>query len=171
MLTAEKIIETLELEKHPREGGYFKEIYRSKAGIDADDLDPGYGDGRSLATAIYYMLAPGTFSEMHRLVGDEIFHFYLGGPVEMLQLFPDGSGKKVVIGPGIEKGQSPQVLVPGGVWQGSRLLPGSEFALLGTTMSPGFDYRDYTSGNREELSRQYAAFKDTIHLLTRSDGG
>lgn len=167
MLTAEEIIKVLELQKHPVEGGCFLETYKSYHTITGSHLPPGFGGDRPLATAIFYMLIPGTFSEMHRLKSDEIFHFYSGSPVEMLQLFPDGSGKKIIIGNDIAQGEIPQVVVPAGVWQGSRLLPGGVYALMGTTMAPGFDYADYQGGNIEELIRQYPRFDKLITLLTR----
>ncbi len=169
----EEIIEKLELQKHPIEGGYFSETYRSPLKIDCKKLIPGYQQQQehlhSLSTAIYYLLIPGTFSELHRLPIDEIFHFYAGSPVEMLQLFPDGSGKKILIGNDISKGHSPQVIAPAGVWQGTRLLEESEnaYALMGTTMAPGFDFADYTSGNRLELIESYPQYKELIMLLTR----
>ncbi len=165
-MKAEELIRILKLQEHPVEGGYFRESYRSAGRIAPESLSPGYESDRSYSTAIYYMLVPGVFSRMHRLKGDEIFHFYLGSPAEMLQLFPDGSGKRVIIGSDIVRGEMPQVVVPAGVWQGSRLLPGGEFALLGTTMSPGFEFRDYEPGKREELIREYPHFKDAIMLLT-----
>ncbi len=90
---------------------------------------------------------------MHRLPTEEVFHLYLGGPVRMLQLFPDGSGREVVIGADILAGQQPQLVVPPGVWQGSRLEPGVEFALLGATMAPGFDYADYEAGPAGRVER------------------
>ena len=79
----------------------------------------------------------------------------------MLQLFPDGSGREVVIGADILAGQQPQVIVPPGVWQGSRLEPGVEFALLGATMAPGFDYADYEQGRRGELMEQYPEYAES----------
>ncbi len=167
MMRADEIIGTLGLVKHPQEGGYFLETYRSSQSIPIKNLPPGYGGDRPFSTAIFYMLTPDTCSEMHRLRGDEIFHFYLGSPVEMLQLFPDGSGKRVIIGNDIQQGMILQVVVPAGVWQGSRLVPGGEFALLGTTMSPGFDFADYQPAVREELIHRYPRFKDLIKILTR----
>lgn len=86
---------------------------------------------------------PETFSQMHRVPGEEIFHFYMGDAVEMLQIAPDGSGELIVIGTNIESGMRPQHVVPGGYWQGAKLRDGGRFALMGTTMSPGFDYADY----------------------------
>ena len=84
----------------------------------------------------------------------------------MLQLTPDGLGQEVVLGPDFLKGQSPQVVVPRGVWQGSVLEPGGAFALLGCTVAPGFDYADYEHGSRAELLRQYPAFAELITRLT-----
>src|SRR5207249_3960045 len=99
-----------------------------------------YSGDRSVSTAIYYLLTPGTFSALHRLKSDEIFHFYAGSPVKMLQLHEDGRGEEIILGSDVLAGQQPQVLVRRGVWQGSYLLPGGEFALLGCTVAPGFEY-------------------------------
>ena len=104
---------------------------------------------------------------MHRLASDEIFHFYLGDPVEMLQLLPDGSGRTVVLGNDLAKGQHPQLIVEKNVWQGSRLVPGGQVALLGCTVSPGFDYADYETGKRDALVRDYGQFAELITSLTR----
>ena len=100
MLTAQEIIATLRLEPHPIEGGYFRETYRSRESIRASDLPPGYPRecARSLGTSIYYLLTPTTFSELHRLPTEEVFHLYLGGPVRMLQLCDGGIGRELLIG-------------------------------------------------------------------------
>src|SRR4051794_38441999 len=100
-MTGEQIIELLRLERHPEEGGYFRETYRSRGAIDVSQLPPGYRAGpptRSLGTAIYYLITPQSFSALHRLPGDEIFHHYLGDAVEMLMLHEDGRGEIVQIG-------------------------------------------------------------------------
>ena len=111
-------------------------------------------------------MTPGTFSALHRLQTDEVFHFYLGGSVRMLQLFPDGTGRTIVLGPNVLAGQQLQVVVPRGVWQGSLLEPGSAFALLGCTVAPGFEYTDYEHGARQTLAAQYADFAELIRCLT-----
>ena len=167
MITAERLIALLRLQPHPEEGGYFVETYRSDESIPGKGLPPRYRGARSFATAIYYLLTPASFSAMHRLQTDEIFHFYLGDPVEMLQLLPDGSGRILLIGIDIEGGMEPQVVVPKGVWQGSRLLSGGRFALLGTTVSPGFEFSDYETGDRDLLIRSYPGFRDQILSLTK----
>jgi uncharacterized protein len=167
-MTAEKLKSLLNLVPLSIEGGYFAETYRSTEMIPAECLHGRYSGARSVCTAIYYLLEPGTFSEIHRVASDEIFHFYLGDPVEMLQLWPDGSGKRVLIGTDLESGIAPQVVVPHGVWQGTRLVAGGAFALLGCTVSPGFEYADYESGSRNSLSEAYPGHKDMICELTRS---
>lgn len=161
-LTAEDVIRLLKLEPLNIEGGYFCETYRSPQ----QSAFPGYAGPRSIATAIYYLLTPATFSQMHVVPGDEIFHFYLGDPVEMLQIAPDGTGSTLLLGNDLNGGMQPQHVVPGGYWQGARLHEGGRFALLGTTMSPGFDYADYQTGQRSELLARFPQHSDLLRALT-----
>ncbi len=170
MPDAHEIIAALGLAPHPIEGGFFRETYRSAGVIPGASLPPEYASGaeRSIGTAIYYLLTSDTFSEMHRLPTEEVFHLYLGGPVRMLQLFPGGGAREVVLGQDLAAGQRPQVVVPPGVWQGSGLEPGVSFALLGATMAPGFDYADYERGDRDRLIVLYPDQADRIRELTRS---
>lgn len=164
-MTADDVIRLLGLQPHPVEGGYFRETYRSAATLPAATL-PDHAADRVVSTAIYYLLKPGHVSELHVLPGDEVFHFYLGSPVRMLQLWPDGTGREVVIGSDVTAGQTPQVVVPGGVWQGTRLLGDDRFALLGCTVAPGFDYADYRSASRAELVERWPGYTDEIVRLT-----
>ncbi len=166
-MNAQQIIEHLQLVPHPGEGGYFRETYRSQRDWGAQVLPEGYGAPRAFSTAIYYLLTPETFSAMHEIQSDEIFHFYLGNPVEMLHLYPDGHGEVVLHGSRLEEGMHPQVLVPGGVWQGARLLPEGTWALMGTTVAPGFDFADFEVASRLELLEMYPDYADQIRLLTR----
>ncbi len=152
---------------HAREGGFFVETFRARERFAADALGPGWPGPRALATAIYYLLTPDAFSALHRLRSDEVFHFYLGDPVEMLHLMPDGSGRVLLLGTDLAAGMRPQVVVPKGVWQGSRLVAGGRFALLGTTVSPGFDPADFEPGEREGLLEAYPGFHERIAALTR----
>jgi uncharacterized protein len=167
MLTADQIREFFQMQPLPVEGGYFAESYRSPLTIPSQSLPPGYPRERSIATAIYYLLTPDTFSAVHRLRGDETYHFYLGDPVEMLQLKPDGTGAAILLGQNIASGMRLQHTVPGCAWQGSRLAPGGNFALMGTTMAPGFDPADCELGNRAELCARYPAYAPLITMLTR----
>lgn len=164
-MTADEVVKALDLKPHPVEGGFFRETYRSNDVLPLAVLPRNTGP-RSQSTAIYYLLTPTAISALHRLPTDEVFHFYLGDPIRMLQLWPDGSSQTLILGSDIGKGHQPQAVVPGGVWQGSVLIEGGKFALLGATMAPGFDYEDYDSGDRDELTRIWPEHEDMIRKLT-----
>ena len=166
MKTAQQIIERLGLQPHPQEGGYFAETYKCQEIIPSNGLPERYPSPRAFGTAIFYLLTPDTVSALHRLASDEIFHFYLGDPVTMLQLHPDGSSEVLTPGQDILAGQRLQVVVPGGTWQGSFLKEDGEFALLGCTVAPGFEYEDYEHGSRQELLDRYPDRRDLIIRLT-----
>ncbi len=104
---------------------------------------------------------------MHVLASDEIFHFYLGDPVEMLQLLPDGGSAVFTLGPDLAAGQHVQLAVPAGVWQGTRLVGNGKVALLGCTVTPGFDFADYRNASAEELIAKWPAEAERIRKLTR----
>jgi predicted cupin superfamily sugar epimerase len=166
MISADEIISKFGLEPLPEEGGYYAETYRSDETIPKSVLPRRYKSDKVYGTAIYYLITPDSFSALHRLPTDENFHFYLGDPVIMLQLFEDGSSKKITLGQQIMEDQYVQVVVPKGTWQGSFLADGGRFAFMGTTMAPGFDFSDYESGSRNELINQYPDRKDLIIRLT-----
>ena len=166
-MTAAEIKAHLNLAAHPREGGYFIQTWKSEEEIPQSALPGRYSGQRAAGTAIYYLLEPGAFSEMHRLASDEVFHFYYGDPVEMLQLWLDGTSRVVILGNDLAAGRLPQVIVPKLVWQGSHLAPGGSVALLGCTVSPGFDYADYQAGDREALAKAYPHEAARIAALTR----
>jgi uncharacterized protein len=161
-LTPAEIKALLKLEPHPVEGGFFRRTYTSAGSVE---LPRGV---RPQGTAIYYLLEPGTFSEMHVLASDEIFHFYLGDPVEMLQLYPDGRSAVFTLGPDLAAGQHVQLVVPAGVWQGTRLIGEDKAALLGCSVTPGFDFADYRGGTYEELAERWPEEKERIRELTRA---
>jgi predicted cupin superfamily sugar epimerase len=167
-MTADEIIALLKLKPHPEEGGFYAETYRSDESIPRDALPARYSGARTFGTAIYYLVTPATFSAMHRLQSDEVFHFYLGDPVEMLQLWPDGTGKIMTLGADLRAGMQPQIVVPHGVWQGSRLRAGGKLALLGCTVSPGFEFADYEHGQRRQLIEKYPDFGEQIIALTKA---
>jgi hypothetical protein len=160
-VTAQQIKTLLNLQPHPIEGGSFRRTYTASTPLN---LPRGI---RPASTAIYYLLEPGTFSEMHVLDSDETFHFYLGDPVEMLQLHQDGRSAIFTLGPDLAAGHHVQLVVPAGVWQGTRLIGNGQVALLGCTVTPGFDYADYRNASYEELSAKWPAEAARIKPLTR----
>jgi uncharacterized protein len=168
MISADEIIKKLGLEPLPMEGGYYIQTYRANEMIPKSALPDRYSSNKSFGTAIYYLLTPDTFSALHRLPTDEIFHFYLGDPVTILELYQDGTSKVFTLGSDIQKGQNVQLLVPENTFQGSFLNEGGKYALMGATMAPGFDFSDYEAGIREKLIREYQAHKELIIRLTRN---
>jgi hypothetical protein len=162
LMTPDEIKALLKLEPHPVEGGFFRRTYTSAGTVD---LPRGV---RAQGTAIYYLLEPGTFSEMHVLDSDEIFHFYLGDPVEMLQLHPDGRSALFTLGQDFTAGQHVQLVVPAGVWQGTRLIGDGKLALFGCTVTPGFDFADYRNASYAELASKWPEQAARIRQLTRS---
>ncbi len=190
--SAAEIIASLRLEPLPIEGGFFRRTYTSTACL------PG---GRAVGTAIYFLITPEGFSALHRLETDEVWHFYMGDPVEHLMLGDDrarahggegegagasdnangcnaagdgmrasatvAGGTRTVLGTDLAHGQRPQLTVPGGVWQGARIVPGGAWALVGCTMSPGWDEREFTLGERAGLVARFPEWAGDIRALTR----
>ncbi len=159
------LIDRLGLAPHP-EGGFFRETWRSTEYIPDAALPERYGGPRAFGTAILFLLAAGSRSIMHRLASDEVFHHYDGDPVRIVRLFPDGAGDIVLLGSDIRAGQMPQAVVPADCWQGLEVVPGGDWALLGTTVAPGFSFEDFEIGGRAELIDGWPSFAGEIARLT-----
>ncbi len=159
-LTSSQIIDLLGLEPLPGEGGFFRRTYSSYERTDLSNYLPKNSETkhRHLASAIYYLLTKESFSTLHRLPSDEIFHFYLGDSVKMCLLSPSGSIKEILLGTNIQSGERPQVIVPANTWQGAKLVDGGDFALLGTTMTPSFEFEDLDLFDKKKTSlSEYSA--------------
>ena len=169
MMTAQEVIDFFQLEPLPKEGGYFRQTYKSPERVPLKGLPQRYRQEVAFGTAIYALFTPTDFSAMHRLDTDEIYHFYFGDPVEMLLLHADGSGEIFTLGNDLQAGMLPQKVVDRGVWQGSRLAPQARygFALIGTTMAPGFEWEGFELGERDTLIEQYPALAESIAARVR----
>ena len=172
-MNADDVIRALDLSPLPWEGGWYRETWRSKINIPATELKDQYDGARSAGTSIYYVLTPATVSRMHRLPSDETFHFYLGDPVEMLLLYPESATSEIItFGQDIIGGDCVQFTIPGNTWMGGRLKlngGGTEtagFALMGTTVSPGFDFADLEMGAFEDLAPQFPDRKELLKVLS-----
>ena len=157
------IIEQLGLEPHP-ERGYYRETYRSSSDVHSDR----HGGRRAASTAIYFLVTanePATY--LHRLLSDEVFHLYDGGPLEIVRLFPDGRSDVAVLGMNLAAGERPQVVVPAGTWFGTTLRPGASHCLVGCTVAPGFDFADFELAEGPELESRYPALADRIRRMSR----
>lgn len=145
---AREIIGRLGLTPLEPEGGWYRETYRGAP----------TSSGRCTSTAIYYLLCDTEVSRVHRLPNDEVWHFYLGDPVELLILGSPPAGSLYVLGRDLASGQRPQVLVPAGAWQSARLSAGGRFALMGTTVAPGYEATDFDPGEPRALSACYPQY-------------
>ena len=164
--TAAYWIDHLALEPHP-EGGYFKEVYRSAAQIGECCLGSDRGGSRSVSTAIYYLLSTGEFSACHRLRSDEIWHHYAGGSLTVHVIDQAGSHRALGLGLDLDAGQAPQVMVPVGTWFGAVVDDASSFCLVGCTVAPGFDFRDFELADRAKLVGLYPQHRGVIERLTK----
>lgn len=160
--TPEDLIEQLGLQPHP-EGGYYVETFRPPGTITLPD-----GRIRAPGTAIYFLLLPGTFSALHRVAADEVWHHYGGAPLELVTITPGGTLERFVLGPDLRGGQRPQHVVASGVWQGARPI-GNGHALVGCTVSPGFDFADFEMPGRGALTELFPIHATVIGGLTRPD--
>ena len=144
----------LDLLPHP-EGGFFKEMYRSEATVSADIMEAG----------IYFLITAGNFSAFHRIKSDEMWHFYYGDPLIVHVIELDGTYTKLSIGLDLEKGQIPQAVVPAGAWFASESL--GAYSLVGCTVSPGFDFKDFELAKKAELSQEFPKHAELIGRLCR----
>jgi predicted cupin superfamily sugar epimerase len=157
----------LRLRPHP-EGGYYREVYRSKETIPRRALPARFAGPRAFGTAIYFLLRRGECSRLHRIRSDELWHHYAGAALEIAMLGPDGRLSTRRLGRRPEQGEVPLVAVPHGVWFGARVVPGGAFTLAGCTVAPGFEFADLELADRGALSRTFPAHRRLIAHLTRA---
>jgi uncharacterized protein len=159
------LVEKLGLQKHI-EGGYFSETYRSEVILKdfcfSDDIK---GD-RNLSTAIYFLLTGNDFSAFHKLKSDEIWHFYEGSSLNIYIIENNGNLKIIKLGQNVENDDSFQIIIKSGQWFAAELIDKNAYCLCGCTVSPGFDFRDFELGKREELINLYPQNKNIIKKLT-----
>ena len=165
--SADDVIAALGLKPLAGEGGFYLESYRTDWDLTPAAMPGDYPAVRVAATAIYFLITPDDFSALHRLRGDELWHFYLGDPVELALIHPDGELATLRMGHDLVAGERPQALAPGGTWLGCSLVPGGAWALMGTTMTPGFDQADFELADRDHLTAQFPHAANLIARLTR----
>jgi uncharacterized protein len=171
MNEVESLIARLRLAPLPGEGGWFRQTWVSPVRR---------ADGRPEGSAIYYLMTADGFSALHRLRSAEVWHFYAGAPVEMLLLDSAdadkgkaAAGRIVRLGPGAVAAEEPQVPVPAGVWQGARpvvragIAADRAWSLVGCSLVPGWDERDFELGRRGALLRDFPTWAEAIRGLTR----
>lgn len=169
---AGKLISHYHMQRIAQEGPWFTLTYQSDDSLDGSVLPARYaGRAHSAGSAIIALETAGDFSALHRLQTDEVWHFYGGSSIELLLLYPDGHGQKVILGSNVLAGEVPQFTVPRGVWQGSapRGTSGRRYSLFGDQLSPAFLYEDFEMGYRDALQKEYPSFAHDIERLTRAE--
>ncbi len=154
---ADYYIEKYNLLPHP-EGGFYKETYRSEAHID----------GRAVATGIYFLLTSENVSNFHRIDADEMWHFYAGDALTVHMIDEKGDYSSLSLGPDAGAGQVFQAVVPANIWFGSSVDKEGGYALVGCTVSPGFEFEGFELANRVDLTLKYPQHSAIIKRLTRS---
>jgi uncharacterized protein len=167
MKKTDEIIRNLRLIPHP-EGGFYRETYRSPDEIEQDDLDEEFNGRRSFSSCIYFLLTSDSFSAFHKIRQDEIWHYYDGSPIRLHMIDGKGVYSDVIIGIEFIEGQVPQFVISAGTWFAAEVVNENDYTLLGCTVSPGFDFKDFTLAKRNDLMRSFPEHSDIIVRLTRN---
>lgn len=164
---AKIIAEKLGLQPHP-EGGYFKEIYRAEEKIGNPELPERFSGDRNFSTSIYFMLSGNEKSHFHRIKSDEIWHFYSGTTLVLHLIDAAGNYSTVKIGNDILAGETPQAFIPHGNWFAAEVEDKNSYALVGCTVSPGFDFADFELATQKELCEKYPEYSELIKVFTKA---
>jgi predicted cupin superfamily sugar epimerase len=160
------LITELDLARHA-EGGYYRQTYRSERNIELSASGDVFPNARPFSTAIYYLLCDDDFSALHRIRSDEIWHFYRGSGLAIYAIDPTGTLTQNRLGSGIERGEAYQIVVKAGCWFGAMLEEPGSYALVGCTVSPGFDFRDFDLADRNSLIQAFPHHRKIIERLTK----
>jgi len=155
-LKGHEIRDLLGLEPH-QTSGYVKNTYKSPLSIAPGGLPAPFADGHPLGTALYFMVTPKAPVKLHRIKNDQLYHYYLGDPIEVLMLHENGDSSLVMLGPNLRAGQQVQLLVPGNTFHTARLMGKRRWFLGGSTQWPGVvGAEDVELGDVEELAAKYS---------------
>lgn len=164
--TAEGIIQHFQLAPHP-EGGYFKEVFRSRNGSEFHDETQGIIGFRNYLTGIYFLLTGDSFSAFHRINQDESWHFYLGAPVTIFVINPEGQLTQFKLSNDLNSDTEFQVTIPANHWFAAKVDTSESFAFVGCNVAPGFEFVDFELTDRKQLSSEYPQHASLIRELTR----
>ncbi|WP_368911725.1 cupin domain-containing protein [Taklimakanibacter deserti] len=166
-LSADEIRTLLDLEPNAT-CGYVRVTFVSKHAIAAGGLPAPFADGRPLGSALYFMVTPGAPVRLHRIRNDQLYHYYLGDPLEVFLLHGDGASERVVVGPDLRQGQRVQLLIPGDTFHTARLIGRQRWFLGASTEWPGVLPADVEIGNLDALAGQYPSVADDLRAIAAS---
>ncbi len=160
-MNKKQLIESLQLESHPLEGGYFKRTYTSQMSIESGN------NRRALTSSIYYMLTDDQpIGYLHKNASDIVHFYHMGGAIRYLIISPEGMITEKILGPDIANGQLPQLLVRGGHWKAAQLCSG-DYGLISEAVSPGFDYADNTLANLAQIQQLFPHLVDQVDAVIK----
>lgn len=168
--TAEAWINHLDLERHP-EGGYYRETYRASDSIPQTGLPDRFEGARNAAALIYFLLPADSFSALHRIRQDEMWHFYAGAPITLHQIDADGTYETQTLGRAVTDGRQLHTVVPAGTWFGATVDADAGYGLAGCTTAPAFEFADFELADRATLTETFPQHRAVIERLTRSASG
>jgi hypothetical protein len=160
MVTAETLIDSFDLKRHP-EGGHYRRTYES-----SEILQSG-GSAESpirIGSAILYLLRAGEVSKLHRIRSDEMWHFYCGSPLNLHEFTSDNNYRSILLGNKLDSEQVPQYIIKSGNWFGATVE--KDFALVGCTLWPEFRFEDFELAEREPMMERFPSKRELIDRLT-----
>jgi uncharacterized protein len=166
-LAPDEIIRLLQLEPNAT-CGFVRVTFVSKQSIAAGGLPPPFADSRPLGSALYFMVTPGAPVRLHRIRNDQLYHYYLGDPLEVFLLHGNGEAERVVVGPDLRAGQRVQLLIPGSTFHTARLTGWRRWFLGASTEWPGVVPADVEIGNVDELAGKYPSAASDLRAIAAS---
>ena len=163
-LTADEVRNLLKLEPHAT-CGFVRVTFMSKERIAPGGLPAPFAAGRPAGSALYFMVTPGAPVRLHRIRNDQLYHYYLGDPLEVLMLHVDGTTEHVVVGPDLRGGQLLQLLIPGNTFHTARVIGRHRWFLGASTEWPGVEPVDVEIGNVEALAAKYPQVADDLRTF------
>jgi predicted cupin superfamily sugar epimerase len=149
--------------------GFVRVTYTSKLSIGAGGLPAPFADGRPLGSSLYFLVTPDAPVRPHRIKNDQLYHYYLGEPLEVFLLHSGGAAERLVVGPDIRAGQQVQLLIPGGTFHTARLLGSGEWFLGASTEWPGVvPAEDVEIGDPAKLAAEYPDVASQIRSIVAS---
>ncbi len=166
-LTADDVRKLLALEPNAT-CGFVKLTFVSAQTLAAGALPAPFDDARPAGSALYFMVTPHAPVRLHRIRNDQLYHYYLGDPLELFLLHADGRSERVIVGPDIAAGQRVQFLIPGGTFHTARLAGRGKLFLGASTEWPGVIPADVEIGDLEKLAAQYPAMAAELRAIAAS---
>src|SRR5215212_2314526 len=166
-LAAEEICRLLNLEPNATCGSV-RVSFVSKLSIASGGLPAPFADGQPLGSALYFLVTPDAPVRLHRIRNEQLYHYYLGDPLEVFLLHADGSSERVVVGPDLPGGQRLQLLIPGNTFHTARVIGRQRWFLGGSTEWPGVVPADVEIGKLDELARSYPAVAADLRGIAAS---